>query len=108
MTALDALDAFEARAGDELAALAAGDLDRLADATRAKLAAVEALRNIERGALPPGRVTRAALLNREAARRVNAARAAVERRLAGLARATGRGGAGLYDARGRAATGLAG
>lgn len=85
----------------EIVALDKGDYASLEVATRAKLVAVEALRRAPAVALPADQVARAATLNLDAARRVNRARARIERRLAALARVSGRGVALVYGADGR-------
>lgn len=95
------------RVKDEMVALEAGDLSALAQATRAKLAAVEALAQAPAGSVPRAAVAEAAALNRVAARRVNAMRARVDQRLAALARASGLGLAGAYGPDGRPVIGIA-
>ncbi len=94
MIAQAALAEVIARTRDEIAAIDAGDLDALARATRAKLAAIEPLRSVDPATLAAGpaqeTLATAAALNREAAQRVNVARARIDRRLHALARAIGR------------------
>ena len=90
---------------DEIAALDAGNHEALALATGAKLAALEAVRR----APPEPPPTRALLahvieLNAAAAKRVNRARARIERRLGALARAAGQPAACAYGADGRPVT----
>ena len=95
------LNALVAAIEGEITAIDKGDYAALDRATRAKLGAVETLRRAPPVPLPADVVARAAALNLEAARRVNRARARIERRLAALARASGRGTALVYGADGR-------
>lgn len=88
----------------EIAALDRDDLDALAAATAAKLALIESIR-----AATPAEPAPAALveevraLNREAGRRINLARAAVERRLARISALRGAQPALTYGPDGRTA-----
>ncbi len=103
-----ALETLALRTADEIAALDAGDLDALAAATRAKLAALAPLADRDPEALaaevPRARIVAAAELNRDAARRVNFARAVLDRRMYALLRATGRAPVAAYGPDGRLAT----
>jgi len=95
------------RIEDEIAALDAGDHEALALATRAKLAAVELVRNAatEPTSVPPrDLLEQVADLNRAAAARVNRARVRIERRLASLTRVAGGLPACAYGADGRPIT----
>lgn len=88
----------------ELAALDAGDLDALGQATRGKLAALWPLTEPDLAAvLPREDVARVAELNVDVARKVNQARARVDRRLEALGRAAGRAPAAAYGPDGRLA-----
>ena len=74
----------------ELAALDGGDADAIAAATAAKLAALDAARR--EAAVTPARLAEARALNALASSRTNMLLAGVERRLAALTAADGRGG----------------
>ena len=90
MTATERLAALSRTIEQEIAALDRNDLDALAAATAEKLRLVELLRDgIADQPLPPALVAQVRALNQEAGRRVNLARAAVERRLARFAVAKG-------------------
>ena len=102
--AADALATLGQRTADEVAAMDAGDMEALDTATRAKLAALARLRAMDvavLAGLDAARVADAAALNREAARRVNLARARIEHRLGALTRAAGRMSAVAYGPDGR-------
>ena len=102
MTPAAALARLTACMEAEIAALGAGDLDALGAATRAKLEALRPLADPGiAAALPHADIAAAAELNREAARRVNRARARIDRRLDALARAVGRAPAAAYGPDGR-------
>lgn len=93
MTPAAALAALAQWTQAEIAALEAGDFDALMIATRTRAQLMVPLRAADPRTLadlPRELVIRAAALNQEVARRINAARACVERRLWALARAAGR------------------
>lgn len=90
MTAAERLAALSRTIEQEIAALEQNDLDALAAATAQKLRLVEELRDSPADQpLPPALVAQVRALNQEAGRRVNLARAAVERRLARFAAVKG-------------------
>ncbi|UAJ08688.1 hypothetical protein [Polymorphobacter megasporae] len=84
---------------DELAALDTGDAAAIERATAAKLAALGAART--GGAIPVARLHEARALNALAATRTNMLLAGVDRRLAALTAAAGRGVAICYGRDGR-------
>lgn len=84
---------------DELAALDTGDAAEIERATAAKLAALAGARSA--GAIPVDRLHEARALNALAATRTNMLLAGVDRRLAALTAAAGRGVAICYGRDGR-------
>lgn len=84
---------------DELEALDSGEASRIEAATAAKTAALDHVRR--GGTVPLAQLAEARALNALAASRINVMMAGVERRLAALAGASGRGGALCYGRDGR-------
>lgn len=101
MTAADRVEALCLAIEAELEALDRDDLDSLTEATRMKLALVEALRDETPPEAHRTLLARARDLNREAGRRVNLARARVEKRMARIATAKGAPPPLTYGPRGR-------